>query len=180
MLQYITPAEYIVRASAFSLDCDASFTPAAPPNFPSVIDDIAEKGESKRFDLRLDLNRLSSDDSVRLGAACGSCRMAKKQLIISGTSQMPADGRSRPPADSIEWMYLKRRQEVVGIAADPSHRGPGGLLEGRSGAQQSPNRRPIGASQSPFSASDSECHNATDSTPVFCYRWTSAYLHTSA
>src|ERR1700694_3244524 len=33
-------------------------------------------------------------------------------------------------------------------------------------AQQSPDRRPIGASQPPVSASDSSCHNVTDSTPV--------------
>jgi hypothetical protein len=33
-------------------------------------------------------------------------------------------------------------------------------------AQQSPDRRPIGASQPPVSASDSSCHNAADSTPV--------------
>src|SRR6516162_2344751 len=33
-------------------------------------------------------------------------------------------------------------------------------------AQQSPDRRPIGASQPPVSASDSSCHGAPDSTPV--------------
>jgi hypothetical protein len=33
-------------------------------------------------------------------------------------------------------------------------------------AQQSPDRRPIGASRPPVSASDSSCHGAADSSPV--------------
>src|ERR1700730_8051119 len=80
----------------------------------------------------------------------------------SATPRVPARSRARQ----------QRRQPAISCGlAGPTVVRSSGLVPAppalrAAPAQQSPDRRPIGASQPPVSASDSSCHNVTDSTPV--------------
>jgi hypothetical protein len=80
----------------------------------------------------------------------------------SATRRVPA--RSRAPQHH-------RRHAISCGPATPTVVRSSGLVPAlpalhAARAQQSPDRRPIEASQPPFSAPDSSCHNAADSTPV--------------
>src|SRR6516165_7627807 len=99
---------------------------------------------------------------TRIGRRAPAATVRANTAPSSATRRVPARSRGRQ----------HRRQPAISCEpATPTVVRSNGLVPAlpalhAAPAQQSPDRRPIGASQPPISASDSSCHGSADSTPV--------------